>query len=83
MLQCKHATEKLQFGTEVAARLPEHFMTTDELTIACRTAIIDLGLSDVDPGLTPNGAKCGDNKVRVGLRMILFMISHSLIKRFD
>lgn len=63
MLQCKHATEKLQFGTESAANLSAWFITTDKLTIACRTAVIDLGLNDDDPGLTPDGAKCGNNSV--------------------
>ncbi|KAI8423044.1 hypothetical protein MSG28_014130 [Choristoneura fumiferana] len=47
MLQCRHLNERLEFGT----------------IIPCRTVIIDLGLSDVDPGLVPDGAKCGVDKV--------------------
>lgn len=33
--------------------------------LPCRTAMIDLGLGDVDPGMVPDGAKCGDNMVRL------------------
>lgn len=36
----------------------------------CRTAMIDLGIEQVDPGLVPNGAKCGDNKMCVDQKCI-------------
>lgn len=32
--------------------------------MACRTALVDLGLEQVDPGLVPDGARCGTDKVR-------------------
>lgn len=36
--------------------------------IPCRVAQVDLGLDMVDPGLAPDGAKCGYNKVRASAK---------------
>jgi hypothetical protein len=33
--------------------------------LSCRTANIDLGLNEVDPGMVPDGAKCGIDKVNI------------------
>lgn len=63
MLQCKHKNERLEFGMETVSTVSHTFINSNGLMIPCRTAIVDLGLNDVDPGLTPDGAKCGDNKV--------------------
>lgn len=63
MLQCKHFNEKLEFGMESVAILSHSFISIDNSVIPCRTAIVDLGLNEVDPGLAPDGAKCGENKV--------------------
>ena len=41
--------------------------------IPCRTAIVDLGLNQVDPGLAPDGAKCGEGKVCNGLFLLCFI----------
>ena len=48
---------------ESVAILSHSFFNVDGKIIPCRTANVDLGLQDVDPGLVPNGAKCGTNKV--------------------
>lgn len=48
---------------ESVAVLSHSFFNIDGKIIPCRTANVDLGLQNVDPGLVPNGAKCGDNKV--------------------
>lgn len=32
--------------------------------LRCRAVVVNVGMNDVDPGMTPNGAKCGENKVR-------------------
>ncbi|RWS29900.1 disintegrin and metalloproteinase domain-containing protein 28-like isoform X2 [Leptotrombidium deliense] len=63
MLHCTHLNEKLELGVESAATLQESFITIGKRVFACRSAIIDLGLDSIDPGLVPNGAKCGDNKM--------------------
>ncbi|XP_065225207.1 disintegrin and metalloproteinase domain-containing protein 9 [Planococcus citri] len=63
MLQCKHFNEKLEFGMESVAILSHFFISVDNAVIPCRTAIVDLGLNEVDPGLAPDGAKCGENKM--------------------
>ncbi|KNC31405.1 hypothetical protein FF38_03874, partial [Lucilia cuprina] len=65
MLHCRHLNEKLEFGMETAAVLSHSFITHDNNIVPCRSALVDLGLQFMDPGLTPNGAKCGDNKMCV------------------
>ncbi|XP_063834603.1 disintegrin and metalloproteinase domain-containing protein 12 [Ostrinia nubilalis] len=63
MLHCRHLNERLEFGMESVAQLHAVFINNNGKIIPCRTAIIDLGLSDVDPGMVPDGAKCGDDKM--------------------
>jgi hypothetical protein len=65
MLHCKHLNEQLEFGMESVAILSQTFLNTGGSIIPCRTAIVDLGLNEVDPGLAPDGARCGDGKVRI------------------
>ncbi|KAL5284165.1 hypothetical protein ACFFRR_006446 [Megaselia abdita] len=65
MLHCRHLNERLEFGMETVAVLSHSFMNYAGNIIPCRTAIVDLGLESIDPGLTPNGAKCGDNRMCV------------------
>lgn len=50
---------------ESVAVLSHSFFNVEGKIIPCRTANVDLGLQDVDPGLVPNGAKCGHNKVHL------------------
>ena len=63
MLHCKHLNEKLEFGMESVATLSHSFLNSQGKIIACRSAIVDLGLNQVDPGLAPDGAKCAPGKV--------------------
>lgn len=70
MLHCRHLNERLEFGMESVAVLSHSFLNHEGNIIPCRTAIVDLGLQSTDPGLTPNGAKCGDNKMCVGQKCI-------------
>nr|API81317.1 disintegrin and metalloproteinase domain-containing protein 1 [Hemiscorpius lepturus] len=60
MLQCTHLNERLEFGTPSAAVVSKTFVSVNKKSLRCQTAVIDLGLTSVDPGLTPNGAKCGE-----------------------
>ncbi|XP_026322878.1 zinc metalloproteinase-disintegrin-like crotastatin [Hyposmocoma kahamanoa] len=63
LLHCRHLNERLEFGMESVAVLSTVLIQNNGTIIPCRTAVIDLGLSDVDPGLVPDGAKCGDQKM--------------------
>lgn len=63
MVHCRHLNERLEFGMESVAVLSHSFMNYKGSIIPCRTAVVDLGLQTIDPGLTPDGAKCGDNKM--------------------
>lgn len=37
----------------------------EDRTYSCMTASIDFGLQTIDPGMAPDGAKCGDGKMCV------------------
>ncbi|XP_078032535.1 zinc metalloproteinase-disintegrin-like berythractivase [Augochlora pura] len=65
MLHCKHLNERLEFGMESVAILSHSFINNGGKIIPCRTAIVDLGLNQVDPGLAPDGAKCAPGKMCV------------------
>ncbi|XP_052744907.1 disintegrin and metalloproteinase domain-containing protein 12 [Bicyclus anynana] len=62
-LHCKHLNERLEYGMESVSMLSSVFINTNGTIIPCRSAIIDLGTQDVDPGLVPDGAKCGEDKM--------------------
>uniref|UniRef100_A0A1B6KWF3 Peptidase M12B domain-containing protein n=1 Tax=Graphocephala atropunctata TaxID=36148 RepID=A0A1B6KWF3_9HEMI len=65
MLHCTHLNERLEFGMESVAILSHSFINFQDSIIPCRTAIVDLGLNEVDPGLAPDGARCGEGKMCV------------------
>ncbi|KAL0129837.1 hypothetical protein PUN28_001827 [Cardiocondyla obscurior] len=65
MLHCKHLNERLEFGMESVATLSHSFINNGGKIIPCRSAIVDLGLNQVDPGLAPDGAKCAPGKMCV------------------
>jgi hypothetical protein len=67
MLHCRHLNERLEFGMESVAILSHSFINSGGDIIPCRTAIVDLGLNQVDPGLAPDGAKCGEGKVWINI----------------
>ncbi|XP_016977548.1 disintegrin and metalloproteinase domain-containing protein 12 [Drosophila rhopaloa] len=70
MLHCIHLNERLEFGMESAAELSHSYISHQHKIVACRTALVDLGLQTTDPGLTPNGAKCGEDKMCVDQRCL-------------
>ncbi|XP_023937369.2 disintegrin and metalloproteinase domain-containing protein 12 [Bicyclus anynana] len=63
LLQCRHLNERLEYGMETVATLCAAFINNNGTIIVCRTAMLDMGTQDVDPGLVPDGAKCGENKM--------------------
>lgn len=63
MVHCSHLNERLEFGMESVSLLAHSFINNRGKIIPCRTAIVDLGLNEVDPGLAPDGAKCGEGMV--------------------
>ncbi|XP_055617337.1 disintegrin and metalloproteinase domain-containing protein 12-like [Toxorhynchites rutilus septentrionalis] len=68
LLHCSHKNEKLDFGMQAYSKLTttkfSHYgpRGTVRETI-CNTAIVDLGLEVANPGLVPDGAKCGSGKM--------------------
>lgn len=65
MLQCTHQNERLEYGLESVTILSHAFINNNGSIIPCKTAILDFGLDVIDPGMTPDGAPCGDGKVSV------------------
>ncbi|KAA0202337.1 hypothetical protein HAZT_HAZT000418 [Hyalella azteca] len=66
MMHCKHYNERLEFGMESVSKVSHRFIQGNEREIIpCRVAQVDLGLDMVDPGLAPDGAKCGYQKMCV------------------
>lgn len=82
MLHCTHLNERLEFGMESAAILARSYINVKGKTFTCRAAIVDLGLFNTDPGLTPNGAKCGDGKV-FSLYFYTFVLSVGITLLFQ
>ena len=84
MLHCSHLNEKLEFGMESVAILSHSFINSKGKIIACRSALVDLGLEDVDPGLAPEGARCGEDKLCVNrngyVRILYFLSSFAVHK---
>lgn len=70
LLHCSHLNERLEYGTESASVLSHSFFNVEGKIIPCRTVNVDLGLQDIDPGLVPDGARCGDQKMCVGQRCV-------------
>ena len=65
LLHCDHGTEKLMLWREhLAYTMPDTpIKDEDGKRYDCKGAILDVGLDEQDPGLVPNGAKCGENMV--------------------
>ena len=63
MLHCSHLNERLEYGMESVAILSHSFINSGGRIIPCRTALVDLGLNDVDPGLAPDGASCSEGSL--------------------
>jgi len=57
-------SEKLEFGYEGVSILASFFVNSKGMIYPCRSVTVDFGLEDTNPGLVPNGAACGDDKVR-------------------
>ncbi|GAB1603951.1 disintegrin and metalloproteinase domain-containing protein 12-like [Argonauta hians] len=66
MLHCVHKNEKLMFWKDnLAKKFPRSFIITGTTKEVCRAVILDVGLQMPDPGLVPDGSKCGDGKICV------------------
>lgn len=64
MLHCEHESEKLMFWKEsLSFELPDSSIFVDGARYNCKAAILDVGLDSDNPGLAPDGSKCGENMV--------------------
>lgn len=66
---------------ESVAILSHSFINLKGSIIPCRTAIVDLGINQVDPGLAPDGAKCGEGKVTTLTRLFCTLLTRKEIKK--
>ncbi|KAH8330219.1 hypothetical protein KR067_000193, partial [Drosophila pandora] len=70
MLHCIHLNDRLELGMESVAVLSKSYDIHDRKMVYCFTALVDLGLQSTDPGLTPNGAKCDEDKMCVNQKCL-------------
>ncbi|XP_063389649.1 disintegrin and metalloproteinase domain-containing protein adm-2-like [Cydia fagiglandana] len=72
MLQCTHlGKNKIHLGDIYTARMMSYPVQKGrDRMVPCHTVIIDFGLRDVDPGLVPDGAKCGPDKMCMQQRCV-------------
>ncbi|CAH2059248.1 unnamed protein product, partial [Iphiclides podalirius] len=59
-LQCKQFSHELEFGANANTGI-QLIIFKDKID-SCSTAVIDLGV-DEDPGMVPDGARCGEDKI--------------------
>lgn len=55
--------EKLEYGYESAAMMASFFVNAGGKIHPCRSVVVDFGLSDISPGMVPDGASCGPEKM--------------------
>uniref|UniRef100_A0A182KB67 Disintegrin and metalloproteinase domain-containing protein 12 n=1 Tax=Anopheles christyi TaxID=43041 RepID=A0A182KB67_9DIPT len=68
LLHCTHQSEKLEYGVEAYAKRTatkfQHYGPRGTVrTTICNAVIVDLGLDVVNPGLVPDGTKCGAGRM--------------------
>uniref|UniRef100_A0A182QQ78 Disintegrin and metalloproteinase domain-containing protein 12 n=1 Tax=Anopheles farauti TaxID=69004 RepID=A0A182QQ78_9DIPT len=68
LLHCTHQSEKLEYGVEAyakrtATKFQRYGPRGTVRTTVCNAAIVDLGLDVVNPGLVPDGTKCGTGRM--------------------
>jgi len=61
-LHCSPAGNNVSFQTMVYLIVDSH-ITVGRNRYECDSVIVDVGTQYTDPGLAPDGAKCGDGKV--------------------
>lgn len=74
-----HLNERLEFGMESVSKVSHSFLKGKEGVIPCRVALVDMGLDMVDPGLAPDGAKCGRGKVSLIAKVMCVLVSFTFI----
>uniref|UniRef100_A0A182P8W8 Disintegrin and metalloproteinase domain-containing protein 12 n=1 Tax=Anopheles epiroticus TaxID=199890 RepID=A0A182P8W8_9DIPT len=68
LLHCTHQSEKLEYGVEAYAKRTatkfQHYGPRGTVrTTICNAVIVDLGPDVVNPGLVPDGTKCGEGRM--------------------
>ena len=63
LMHCQDEAQNLQLGLESIAIISSSFIQDGRDLVACRNALVDLGLSNTDPGLAPAGSKCGEGRM--------------------
>ncbi|KAJ6640238.1 Disintegrin and metalloproteinase domain-containing protein 12 [Pseudolycoriella hygida] len=64
LVQCESPANDLVFGQELLSDIRRSYSQTWPY-VTCTTIVLDVGLQNVDPGLTPDGAMCGRGKMCV------------------
>ncbi|RWR99648.1 disintegrin and metalloproteinase domain-containing protein 28-like isoform X2, partial [Dinothrombium tinctorium] len=68
-LHCMNTSE-LEFGMESVSIISTAFLKLSNELISCKSVHIDLGIDLIDPGLVPDGAKCGIDKMCINKKCV-------------
>ncbi|XP_055333025.1 disintegrin and metalloproteinase domain-containing protein 12-like [Paramacrobiotus metropolitanus] len=63
LLHCTSQVDRLALGLDTSTSIVQSFIPAKTTYTNCKGAYVDLGLSVQDPGMVPNGAKCGDSSM--------------------
>ena len=64
------------WSEQMSYTMPNSWLTVNSEKARCLGAVLDVGLDMFDPGMVPNGAKCGDNKVGAGRSHCKRLLTH-------
>lgn len=69
-LHCTSTSQKLlSFISSLIYHYSNSYVTNGSAQYSCGSIVLDVGMQQQDPGLAPNGAKCGNGMV---LELLLF-----------
>ncbi|ESN91736.1 hypothetical protein HELRODRAFT_96397 [Helobdella robusta] len=73
LLHCQHSSEKMMFWDKTVSKdIIENiiFIQPGNIRYDCKTVMLDIDKDADNPGLVPNGASCGSNKMCMSQRCV-------------
>ena len=63
LLHCYSLSGRLEFGEYIAKISSTQLRTADRVYTYCYAAFLNISVTEIDLGMTPNGAKCGEGSM--------------------